>query len=154
MTENETDTGYLITGPADPNVGDLVDIQVVKFGTRVQMSRELAIERGLVERTPEEQAEYDAWRAEQRELQVAAWRIYGEALHAFTLLRNPVARLVLELHSPSDGAWPRCQGCEFGGYEAEEPEWPCSTVQAIAGHFEIELPEAHLLMTKPKEATT
>jgi len=41
---------------------------------------------------------------------------------------------VLDLHKPHDhGGWDAtCDGCDFAGYEAEEPEWPCRTWLLVA----------------------
>lgn len=48
-------------------------------------------------------------------------------------------RAVLELHKPQDiypsggpTGRPLCFGCDFDGYDAEHPEWPCQTVRVIA----------------------
>jgi hypothetical protein len=106
---------------------------VAKVAYTVPVSRQYALDYGLVEPTPEEQRERDAWRAaydEKRAAATAAWPVFVTALAAVT---DPVARAVLDLHAAGDG---RCSGCDFDGYEAERPAWPCRTtctVAAVAG---------------------
>lgn len=56
--------------------------------------------------------------------------------HAAALNRaNGVARAVLELHAPTfDGnpdPSPMCNGCDFTGYEADPPFWPCRTYELV-----------------------
>lgn len=70
-----------------------------------------------------------------------------EARQALAALTDPLARAVLDLHHEqgmyreSGYPWPTCDGCDMDGYEAEPPEWPCRTVQAVARHYGIALPE-------------
>lgn len=39
------------------------------------------------------------------------------------------------LHSPARGdygfTWPRCDGCDMDGFEAESPAWPCRTAAIL-----------------------
>lgn len=57
---------------------------------------------------------------------------------------EPVLRAVVELHARQvDGlsGW-RCTGCDIEGYEAEEPAWPCRTVELIIErHLGVTLPD-------------
>jgi hypothetical protein len=49
---------------------------------------------------------------------------------------------LLKLHEPrwvGYGTRYECRGCEFQGYEAESPDWPCETVTVVAGHLGAEL---------------
>lgn len=46
------------------------------------------------------------------------------------------ARTVLDLHRETESG--NCDGCEFGGFEAWAPEWPCGTVDIIAKHYGID----------------
>lgn len=39
-------------------------------------------------------------------------------------------KAIVELHSTNK--WDECQGCDFGGWEGEEPAWPCRTIELIA----------------------
>lgn len=63
--------------------------------------------------------------------------------HRLTTLGKAL-RAVVELHAPKpyfEGRtdWLVCPGCDMSGYDAEHPDWPCSTIQAIAR----ELPGTH-----------
>lgn len=49
------------------------------------------------------------------------------------LLRDQVRAL----HAPSAEITPVCLGCEFDGYEAECPVWPCATAQLVYTPEEI-----------------
>jgi hypothetical protein len=37
---------------------------------------------------------------------------------------------IIELHHRDGG---QCMGCDVDGYECEQPEWPCRTIQTILG---------------------
>ncbi|MFJ1765050.1 hypothetical protein ACIOD2_32315 [Amycolatopsis sp. NPDC088138] len=50
---------------------------------------------------------------------------HEDARHAELLAAGGLAQAVAELHSPDDRR--ECGGCDFDGYEAERPEWPCRT---------------------------
>lgn len=50
-------------------------------------------------------------------------------------------RQVVELHGPTNPSslgW-ECEGCDFDGYEAERPQWPCRTTELIAEKFGVPL---------------
>lgn len=53
-------------------------------------------------------------------------------------LTDPTARAVLDLHHDDDGV---CRGCDWDGFETEPPQWPCSTVRAVAEVHGINVPE-------------
>ena len=76
-------------------------------------------------------------------------------LHAAT---DGVVREIVELHKPvpykvrkaedvapdryADGkvvVWWNCEGCEFGGYDGEPAQWPCSTTSLIAERVGLQL---------------
>lgn len=80
---------------------------------------------------------------------VEAWRLYDAARPALAAITEPVTRAILDLHHADEVEFPKCKGCDFGGYEAEEPEWPCRTVQAVAAQHGIELPDAGYLWRRP-----
>lgn len=45
-------------------------------------------------------------------------------------------RSLLELHGPvveSGRDWPVCEGCDYGGWEAYAPAWPCRTYLILVG---------------------
>ena len=39
-------------------------------------------------------------------------------------------KAIVELHSVTK--YDECSGCDFGGWEGEEPAWPCRTINLIA----------------------
>lgn len=109
------------------------------------VSREMALDFGLVEPTPEEAAEraartarWEGWRARHRAQQatmVAALNETGDA----------VTTAILALHSSNGSEYPECQGCDFSGAESEPPEWPCRTVLELARAHGIPEPEPYSL---------
>jgi hypothetical protein len=114
-------------------------VTVRKAGMDMPVSRELLLDHGLVEPTPEEraQAEHDAAVAEQRRAEHdAALAVAREQLAG--IVEEP-ARTILDLHRENERG--ECEGCDFGGYEAERPYWPCITVRTIARHYRIDLGE-------------
>lgn len=60
----------------------------------------------------------------------ARWRRHRENESAFWTAQekkhadNPI----MQLHHRRFEA---CQGCDYGGYEAEPPDWPCRTVRLV-----------------------
>lgn len=112
--------------------------EVSKVSHVVPISREMAIDAGLVEPTIEERAELDRQageyvrRATVREVKLDAAR------HLLAGLTDPLARDVLDLHSEDDHG--ECEGCDYSGYEGEPPSWPCRTVEAVASRFGVEIP--------------
>lgn len=114
------------------------EMTVRKVGYETTISREMALDFGLVEPTPEE-AEYRAqeraeW-AERRRIGYEETKRYLAALDAIT---DPITRKVLDLHSRDH--IDQCAGCDFAGYESEPPAWPCQTVELIADHHFIATP--------------
>lgn len=75
--------------------------------------------------SPEELARRKAARAAEKERRAAQQRLW-EALK--DRLKMTHAAAVIELHRPDNGD---CQGCDFGGWEGEEPAWPCRTVMVL-----------------------
>lgn len=113
-------------------------MKFVKRGALAFVPRELLLDAGLVEATAEERAAMERAAAESREREVARAIKLATARTALTALDDPLARLVLHLHSENERG--ECDGCDFDGYEAERPDWPCRTVEVIAAHHGIELP--------------
>lgn len=104
--------------------------EVRKIAAYVTVSRQQLLDAGAVEPTEEERREAEASRAEtdrRRRLATEAWPGMIQRLGAIS---EPVARAILDLHS-ADGRG-ECEGCDFDGYEAERPYWPCRTVLKIA----------------------
>lgn len=81
--------------------------------------------------TPEELAQRKAGRA----ATLTAMREAHAALLA-DAAGDTLAAEILTLHAPkSAGYLIECEGCDFGGYEGEAPEWPCRTYTVVAGRF-------------------
>lgn len=115
----------------------------------IRISREEAVGMGLVEPTPEEAGER-AERARQHDIKrAAAWAVYDAARPALASVSDPVARTVLDLHRSETVESPKCEGCDMDGYDAERPDWPCRTVQAVAEHYGIDLPDPWLIWRRP-----
>lgn len=116
-------------------------VRVEKIGGYVQVSRELLGAGGFVPpnwlmvaagleddpRTPEQIAA-DRAASEAKE---AAARAECEAAHAAAIAAaDGVRRAVLELHAPVWNWWgATCEGCDVGGYEPDDPEFPCRTYE-------------------------
>lgn len=62
-------------------------------------------------------------REAQRQADIAAME---ERLATFPAVLQPI----IALHA-RDGR--QCTGCDVDGYECEQPEWPCRTIQTILG---------------------
>lgn len=103
------------------------------------VSREMLLDHGLVEPTTEELQDIKKSRAEmeqRRRAATAAWPTFVADLAAVT---NPLARVVIGLHKADERG--DCEGCEFGGYEAEPPGWPCRTTIVVAAAIGISVPK-------------
>lgn len=81
----------------------------------------------------DEERERFAREREARKAETAAWRAKMDTI------RSPMARKILELHSPNGRE--ECEGCDVDGYEVEQPQWPCRTVHLVAQHFGRPAPE-------------
>lgn len=61
-------------------------------------------------------------------------------------------RAVVELHAPvREGrvfAYYTCSGCDNGSYAIDSPDWPCSTVQAVAAALGLTVPDGQKLIEK------
>lgn len=112
---------------------------------QLTISRELALDYGLIEPKPEELHERNEsgrrFHANQR-------AIRSKFIDAIDALREKGGLTVeiLNLHAPDvDAQWSQeCPGCDFGGYEGEPPDWPCRTVRALATHHGIDMPGGDL----------
>jgi hypothetical protein len=108
--------------------------------TILAIPRGMALDMGVIEPTPAERVERER-RAAEYERRAAARRAALDAARPrLAALADPLARAILDLHSENREG--ECVGCEFTGYEAEAPEWPCSTVEAVATHYGISLEAA------------
>lgn len=124
------------------------------ISTVVPISRELALDYGLVQPTDAERAEAlersRLWRL--RTLQ--AWAVYDLMRPALADLRDPVSRAVLDLHEPDENGVEyagRCTECHDGGEMGDRLEWPCATVRAVASVHGIETPGLDL-WRRPEES--
>jgi hypothetical protein len=83
-------------------------------------------------RTPEQKERDRAeFEAETERIRVTVMAKHAEHLARATGLQ----RQVLELHAPVFDQYDRrgrCDGCDFGGCEAEAPEFPCRTYELAA----------------------
>lgn len=83
-------------------------------------------------RTPEEQERDRAeFAAESERIRTTVTAEHSERIAQATGLQ----RQILELHAPVFDEYDRrgrCDGCDFGGYEAEAPEFPCRTYELAA----------------------
>jgi hypothetical protein len=41
-------------------------------------------------------------------------------------------------HNPIAAAYLVCHGCDMSGYDADHPDYPCSTIQAIARELGVD----------------
>ena len=138
----------------DETIGPLAEataappIVLKKNTIAMSVSREMALDYGLVEPTPEEKAEREEsarkWRQKRAEARPGTVA-YLAALDGIT---DRPSRIVLDLHSRGAGHYPECTGCDYEGYESEPPSWPCRTVDAIADHYGIPTP-ALLVFEEP-----
>lgn len=124
----------LIGGKAKAVLG-----HVRKHSTTVQVSRDFALDYGLVQPTPAERAEREAWHVEWQQRKQAATEAAAVFIAALAAVTDPVARAVLDLHKPADRG--HCHGCDADGYEWDYPEWPCRTTTTIAATLGIDVPE-------------
>jgi len=114
---------------------------IKKNSIAFRISREMAIDYGMVEPTPEEAAKRDAemavWRRKQRDDR-AAFLVAIEALRG----KGGATQVIFDLHSPNltDRYTVTCPGDDYSGYDGEPPEWPCPTIVALAEHHDIALP--------------
>lgn len=110
-----------------------------KFSTVVPVSRDFAIDHGLIQPTTAERQERERWHADyeaRKQAATEAWPVFVAALNAVT---DPVGRAVLDQHKADEDG--RCRGCDFDGYEAEPPNWPCPTTILIATTLGIPVSE-------------
>jgi hypothetical protein len=114
-----------------------VEYGVVKRGAVVPMSRDMLLAAGVVEPTEAERAEMERQAAESKQRAAEREERLAEARRKLAAITDPLTRAILDLHA-EDGRH-ECEGCDFSGYEAEQPDWPCSTVEIVAAHYGIAL---------------
>ena len=122
----------------------------VKRGFTIQISREMALDHGIVEPTEAEKRKRDEEMAAFRAKRAEAQPRLRAALNQLDAL-DGLARAVLDLHNFDRKARysTTCEGCDFAGYEGDPPDWPCRTVDLIAEANGIDL--AGFWMYEPEE---
>lgn len=113
-------------------------VETTKLTGYVPMTRQMLLDAGLVEETPEERAESERLRAQWERQEAEKARVLQAARDALGAVPDPLARKVLSLHT--ENASGQCEGCDVDRYESWQPEWPCRTVELIALDYGIELP--------------
>lgn len=79
--------------------------------------------------TPEEIAAREEWEAETQWIVQRRQEIHRQHVER----AEPLAAAVLQLHAPSEERHARCLGCDYDGFEAEPPEFPCRTYRLVTG---------------------
>lgn len=108
-----------------------------RSGAYIPVSRELLLDAGVIEPTPQERAEMDRQREETRRRQAEQEAVLETARRSLAALTDPLSRAVLDLHQEDERGY--CEGEDLDGYDAEYPEWPCRTVEVVAAHHGIAL---------------
>jgi hypothetical protein len=113
-----------------------------KTGFVVNISRDMAVDEGLVAPTAEEAAERNELSAKWRAKRADARRAYPNTKAALDALSDPAVRAVLTLHAPDEtGRSVVCSHCYYDTEMGDKQDWPCETVEAIASASDIALPE-------------
>lgn len=111
--------------------------RVKRYGAYVQIPRELLLDAGAIEPTPQERAEAERQREESKRRQAGRDAVLAAARRSLAALTDPLSRAVLDLHRENGRG--DCEGDDMDGYDAEYPSWPCRTVEAVAAHHGIAL---------------
>lgn len=106
-------------------------IEIKRLSYVMQVPRELLLDAGVIQPTAAQRAEHERRAAEHAAKLEAARKRLARVV-------EPLGRALLDLHGEDE--FGECQGCDFAGYEADRPDWPCRTVEAVASHYAIELP--------------
>lgn len=115
-----------------------------KIAYQMTFSREVGIDAGIIEPTPEEAAEmvessrlYDLERKKRVLMLEGFWgQVFG--------ITEPAIRAVVKLHAltyRSEFGDAECAHCLDGGDMGDHAYWPCETVRAIANVYGIGVPE-------------
>lgn len=102
----------------------------IREAVRAEVSRK-SLRRAGLPPTPEQVAEMAEWQRTRAEYRAAVEREHGFLLA--DVPRRGLAEEMLTLHAPN--AEVRCDGCDFSGYEAESPEWPCRSYRRTAERY-------------------
>jgi hypothetical protein len=108
---------------------------------RIAVSRDMAIDYGMILPTPEEIEERN------KAGMIFHYAQQSKRVRALAALRAlqkqaGVTSLMIDLHSVDTDADynTTCKGCG-AGYGEDEPDWPCRTVQVLAKYHDIDLPD-------------
>lgn len=116
---------------------------VQKVSAMIPVSRQMLLDQGLVEPTAEERRDHEASMVEYRRKVAVATAAWPQFIAALNAVSDPLARAVLDLHKADEHG--HCGGCEFSGYEAEPPGWPCETTAVVAAAIGLTVPaDLHL----------
>jgi D-alanyl-D-alanine carboxypeptidase len=123
-------------------MSDLGNIR--KTGYTIPISRQMAIDAGIIEPTAEERAEEERAHAEYLAEVEAAKPQYEAALQTIQLLTasddtHSLAARLLHQHENKGGV---CKACWVS--EETWPTWPCNVVQTIALHYGTPFPDTWL----------
>lgn len=112
-------------------------MSVRKASGWVQVPREVLLDAGVIEPTPDERAEAERRHAEYRVREAARQAALDRYRTALDAITEQPARAVLDLHC--ENARHECEGDDYQGSDCDTPDWPCRTVEAIAKHYGITL---------------
>lgn len=112
--------------------------EIKRYSYVLPVPRELLLDAGMVEATPAERAKAEREIAELRRQAAANAATLDAARQRLAEITDPLARSILDLHHEDKRG--ECEGDDSDGWEAESPEWPCRTVEAVAAHYGIEMP--------------
>jgi enoyl-CoA hydratase/carnithine racemase len=122
--------GGEITGIRRPDAVPM--LRATMLSHHLTLSRQQAIEYGIVQETPEEVAQREAATARYRAEAAAARKAAAWGwLDAYRAAPDATARRILAEHRPgADGNWPVCGRCvhEDSEYGDTPASWPCETV--------------------------
>lgn len=118
-------------------MGTPVETVEAPLTVAIPVSRQMAVDMGLEAPTPKEAAERAASHLAFLRRCVLAWPAWQavDVLVRMAGERDPIAKMVLDLHKRVESGGPVCNGCEFEGHDAESPEWPCATVGMIVTYY-------------------
>lgn len=103
----------------------------------IWVPRELLLDAGVVEPTPDERAEAERRAAEYRAREAVRAASLEQLRRRLDAVTEQPARAILDLHA--ENARHECEGDDFEGYDGEPAAWPCRTVLEIAAHYGITL---------------
>jgi hypothetical protein len=115
-----------------------IEFGVKRLACPIPVSREMLLDAGAVEPTAAEREQAERTAAEYRRREADRAAKLNAARTALAAITDPLTRAMLDLHAEDERG--ECAGCDFDGYEAESPDWPCRTIEAVAAHRGIDLP--------------